>query len=134
MASAADQKRALTWALSRRRCRYYTSSYGIELAGSSLIANPVAALAPAPSSPVSSQLGFTGQWTTFSNDSGVIAIHSILTTDNYVLLMERPGNREQLVRLHVPEPAGGQLKRQRGQRGHGRGLSLRQPGCRAAAL
>ena len=80
---------------------YYTASYGIELASSSSIANPMVnppVLAPTPSSAVSSQLGFTGQWSTFALDSGVIAIHSVMTTDNYVLMMERPGNREQPVR------------------------------------
>ena len=78
---------------------YYTTQNGITLANTTTVANPLPVSASAPAlSPsaalVSSQLGFTGQWDTYSLDSGVIVIHSTLTTDNYVLFMERPGNRE----------------------------------------
>ena len=78
---------------------YYTTQNGITLANTTSVANPQPSPVEAPAlSPtallVASELGFTGQWNTFSLDSGVIAIHSTLTSDNYVLFMERPGNRE----------------------------------------
>ena len=85
---------------------YYTTQNGITLANTTSVANPQPSPVEAPAlSPtallVASELGFTGQWNTFSLDSGVIAIHSTLTSDNYVLFMERPGNRETPVRSQL---------------------------------
>ena len=41
----------------------------------------------------------TGVWSYFSLDSGVAVIHLTPTTDNQLLFMERPGNRETDVRV-----------------------------------
>ena len=79
---------------------FYTTLNGITLANTTVVANPLpsAPLESPAESPaallIASELGFTGQWDTFSLDSGVVGIHTVLTSDNYVLLMERPGNRE----------------------------------------
>ena len=39
-----------------------------------------------------------GVWATSSVNSGVIVIHASVTSNNYALFMERPGNRENAVR------------------------------------
>ena len=41
--------------------------------------------------------GSNGGWTTYSNNSGVVAIHATPLSSGQVFFMERPGNREAAV-------------------------------------